>query len=130
MQLQHTSTELRGDVTVVTILKATLEGIDESEYPSDRTRQLAVEFEQAVADAPGSVVVDIRDTEFLNHSSVVTLSQVVRTLVGHGKSGVICCSSNIKAVLDIVKVSAHCPCRTSMEESLAALSPGASDTGC
>ena len=105
----------------MTILKATLEDIEESEHPSVRTRQLVDEFAQAVTDAPGSVIVDIRDTASLNHSSVATLFHVVRTFIERGKRGVICCSSNIKTLLELAGIASHCPCWTSKEESLAAL---------
>jgi hypothetical protein len=127
MQSRHVSTERRGEATIVAVAKATLEGMGEWDYPDDSAVGLLDEFARAVAGAPAGVVVDVRDTEVLNHASVAVVSRLARMLAEHNRPRVICCSRQVKEILDLCRVNSLYPCRTSLEEALAELGRGQQD---
>jgi anti-anti-sigma regulatory factor len=124
MQFRHLTTQARGIVTVIAISPSNLESIDEWDYPNQTVAELLDEFGRAVAEAPAGVVVDIRETRTLNHASVAVLARLARVLSEHGRPGVLCCSSQVKEILDLCRINRLCPCWTDLEESVAEIAKG------
>jgi anti-anti-sigma regulatory factor len=118
MPPQHIAVLHVGDVTVVAIAKVALAAINEDNHPSPVLGELCEEFGQAAAAASGGIVVDMRDTEFLDHASVSALFRLGKLLANRSKPWAICCSPAVKQVLHICKFDLICPVVTALDVAI------------
>lgn len=127
MEHIHVKSLPHGRVTVVTVAKDTLAAINEGTCrsgPSPLVAELLDEFIQDMGAAPGPVVVDIRDTQLIDHASMSVLFRLARLVVDHNKRGFICCSSEVKQVLDLCRLNTVCPTAANLEEAMTELADG------
>src|SRR5438552_2355816 len=127
MQHRHVKSLPLGGATVVAIARDTLEAIDEATCwsgPTPQVAELLDEFVQAIEAAPGGVVVDMRDTRFLDHASVSVVFRLARLLAEHNKPRLICCSREVKGILDVCRLNTICLNATDLEEAVAVLAQG------
>jgi anti-anti-sigma regulatory factor len=120
MQHSHVLSLPHGGITVITVAKDTLAAINEGTCwsgPTPVVAELIDEFVQALGAAPGPVVVDIRDTQYIDHASVDVLFRLAKLVASHTGSGFICCSSEVKAILvDLLQLNKVCPTATNLNE--------------
>ena len=112
---------------MVAVAKDTLAAINEETWrsgPPPLVAELLDEFGRALGAAPGPLVVDIRDTQFLDHASVSVLFRLARLVAEHNKRGFICCSSEVKEILDACRLNTVCPTTTRLEEAMTELAVG------
>ncbi len=124
MQHPHVNSVPLGTVTLIAVAKDTLAAVNEQTCwsgPTPLVSDLLEEFVQAITAAPGSVVVDIRDTQFIDHASVSVVFQLAKLVVNQNKRGFICCSSDVKEILDLCRLSTLCPTTAKLEEAVAEL---------
>ena len=121
MQYQHLKSLTRGTVTVVAIAKGTLEAINEENYLTPQVAELHDEFAQAISADPGAVVVDLRDTHFLDHAGVSVMFRLTKLLAERNQPRMICCSREVRDVLVLCRLTSICPCVTELEEAVARL---------
>src|SRR5262245_12536963 len=127
MQHRYVKSMPLGGVTVVAVAKETLATINEGTCwsgPSPLVAELLDEFRQALGAAPGPVVVDSRDTQVLDHASVFVLVRLARLVAEYNKRGLICCSSEVKGIIDVCRLNAVCPTAGTLEEALTELAAG------
>jgi anti-anti-sigma regulatory factor len=124
MQYRHVTSLSRDGITLVAITKDTLAAINEGTCwsgPNPLVGELLDEFTEALKVTPGPVIVDIRDTRLIDKASLSALFQLVRLVAKHDKRGFICCSSEVKNVLDVCKVDTICPTTSNLDEAVTAL---------
>jgi anti-anti-sigma regulatory factor len=109
MQFRHVAVLHHGPVTVVAIRKAALVEINEFNHPSPVATELLAEVGQAVAAASGGIVLDMRDTESLDHASVAFLVRLAKLLADCNQPWTICCSDGVKEILDLCRLGDICP---------------------
>src|SRR5262245_28325897 len=127
MQHRHVKSLPQGGITVVAVAKDTLAAINEGTCwsgPTPLVAELLDEFVQAMGAAPGPVVVDIRDTQFIDHASVSVLFRLARLVADRNKRGFICCSSAVKEILDACRLNTVCPTAAKLEEAMTELAGG------
>lgn len=127
MQHCHVKSVPQGDITVIAVAKDTLAAINEATCaagPSPLVAELMDEFVQIMGAASGPVVVDIRDTNFIDHASVAVLFRLARLLADQNKRARICCSSRVKEVLNVCRVNTICPTFTELKDAMAELAGG------
>jgi hypothetical protein len=108
----------RGDATLVEVPKAVVAAINEHNYPSPLAAELLAEFGQAIATAPAGIVLDMRDTEYVDHASVDVVFRLARQLADRNKPRAICCSEPIKDVLDACRIGSFCPTVTALDMAI------------
>lgn len=124
MQHYHVKSLSLGNVTVIAVAKDTLEAINEvtcADGPTPLVRELLDEFVQALGPASGGVVVDLRETEFVDHASLSVVYRLAKLLAEHNKPRLFCCSRDVKAIIDVCRLNEICPCVTEFEEAVAEL---------
>lgn len=122
MESRHLSIKQIKHATVIAVSKATVEGIEEDDYPDGNAVELRDDFKHAVAQAPGGIVIDIRDIAYLNHASMSLVFSLVSVVADRDKQPpVMCCSSQIKELLDTCRINCLCDCFTELTEALTEL---------
>ena len=127
MQHRHVTCVPLGGITVVAVSKDTLAAINEGTCwsgPTPLVAELLDESAQVMKAAPGAVVIDVRDTQFIDHASVSVLFQLARLVADHKKGGFISCSSEVKEILDVCRLNTVCPTTTRLEEATTELAGG------
>ena len=136
MQHKYVKVLSRGGVTVLAIAGDTLADINEYTCRSGDTpqvKELIEEFRQAAGMAPGSVVVDVREADVLDHASVSVLFRLAKILMDHSKPRLICCSPSVKELFDIFRLETICASVTELEVAVAELgqeAPNLQVSGC
>jgi anti-anti-sigma regulatory factor len=115
MPYHHIAVLHRGTVTMVAIAKAALAAIKESDHPSPVLGELCEEFSQAAAAASGAIVIDMRDTDYLDHASVSAVFRLAKLLADRSKPRAICCSDGVKEILDVCRLGDICPSVTALD---------------
>lgn len=125
MQYRHVQSLTQGDISLVAVASSTLAGINEGSCwsgPSPLIGELLNEFDKVLAAASGSIILDIRDMPCLDHASVSVLFRLAKRLADAKKRGVICCSSDVKEILEVCRLNAVCPIVINVKEAMALLS--------
>lgn len=124
MQHNHVKSMPLGGITVVAVAKDALAAINEGTCwsgPPPLVAEVLDEFVQALAAAPGPVVIDIRDTQSLDHASVFVVFRLAKLVADRKKGGLLCCSGELKETLEVCGLNRVCPSVTTLEEAMTAL---------
>jgi anti-anti-sigma factor len=127
MQHRHVKALPLEGITAIAVAKDTLAGINEWTCrcgPTPLVAELLDEFVQAMGAAPGPVVVDIQDMQFIDHAGVDVIFRLARLVASHNKRGLICCSSRVKEILDACRLNTVCPTAANLEDALTDLAGG------
>jgi anti-anti-sigma regulatory factor len=122
MQYRHVGPVAVGnDLTVVCLPKVTLEAINEDTCALGPTPLVAAfldEFASAIQAAQGGVLVDMRDTPYLDHASVAVMVRLAKLLAKRHLPWVILCSPEVKAILEVCRFTMIGPCATDLEAAV------------
>jgi anti-anti-sigma factor len=121
MQFQHLKLLARGNATVIAIAKSTLAEINEENYSTSPVAELLDEFARAISATPGAVIIDLRDTHFLDSAGMSVVFRLARLLAERNQPRLICCSPGVQDVLVVCRLTSICPCVTELEEAVARL---------
>jgi anti-anti-sigma regulatory factor len=124
MQHRHVGlVSIHNDITVVCLPQVTLEAINEHTCAlglgqSPLVAEFLDEFAYAIQAARGGVLVDMRDTRYLDHASVALMCRLAKLLAKRNLPWVICCSPEVKDILEVCLLTMIGPYATDLEAAV------------
>jgi anti-anti-sigma regulatory factor len=124
MEFRNVTVLHRGNITLIAVPKTVLAAINESNYPSSVSVELVAQFGEAIAATPAGIILDLRDTDYLDHATVSVVTRLVKLLADRNKPRAICWPDAAKEILDVCGIRSFCPTVTDLDMAVGRVSHG------